>query len=146
LTRSAQRRRRWRVLVAYLDLRADAFARARNRNPIHVLHEAAAAQQAVVRAHRDALRLGVGRDHVERFGRRNAEALTLPHRVSMDPRVASKDPPVFADDLAFGARRFDAGLFEIGIHEGRIVAVGDEADLLAIRLDGYRQAERTRQL
>ncbi len=41
--------------------------------------------------------------------------------------------------------RLDAGLFEIGVHERGVIAVGDEADLLAIGLDGDGEIHGTRQ-
>ena len=49
-------------------------------------------------------------------------------------------------NLALRLLRRDAALAEIGIDERRVVAVGDEADLLAIGLGGHRQSQLARQL
>src|ERR1700733_2810943 len=60
---------------------------------------------------------------------------------------------VFAQDAAGGVANLalrllwsDAALAEVGIDEGRIIAIRDEANFLAIWLGGHRQSQFARQV
>src|SRR5690242_7838584 len=64
----------------------------------------------------------------------------------MDARVFAQHPAFAVLDLSARTLRRDSLLAEIGVDEARIVAIGDEADLLAIRLLGHRKTQLARQL
>src|SRR5579883_2186571 len=119
------------VLVADLDLCADGSRRFSAGDPVDLGSGEAAAKEIVVVADHDPLRLRVRCNHVKRLGSRDAKAFALADGVPVDTVVLPDSSTVRSDDLAAGLGGFDSGLLQICVHEGGIVAVGDETDLLA---------------
>src|ERR1019366_9234234 len=134
------------VLVADLDLGPDGGSGGQpgDGNPIHLFGDEARALQVVIAADGDALAGGVGGNHVERFAGGYSEALTLSHGEMVHALVVAERTAFGGDDLARRALHGDALFLEVGIHEGRVVAVGDEADLLAIALGGHGETHGAR--
>ena len=87
------------------------------------------AAEIVARSDHDLRRLGLDRQHVERLGRRQAQALALADREAMHAGVRAEHAAVVVDHRA-GPRR----LRRLALDERRVVAVGHEADLLAVGL------------
>src|SRR5262249_22584892 len=135
--------RDWRLGRAQLDADSRTFRADAGAEPIDTAQCYTGSRQLLARSHDHAPRIGLETQHVEWFGRCHAEALALADRETDDAVMAAEDAPAFVDDLA-GLRRAGAEL----LHERRVVAAGDEADVLAVRLrrDGQREAfgERAR--
>ena len=68
------------------------------------------------------------------------ESATLAHREMVDTRMPAEHLPFAVDDLSLAGQRTRADLFD----RARVIAVGHEADLLALGLVGSRQSEFAR--
>ena len=64
----------------------------------------------------------------------------------MDAGVLAERPAIGSDDLAASGGRRCPLLSQIRLHEGGVVAIRDEADLLAVLLLGDRQSQTARDL
>src|SRR5579871_81090 len=104
----------------------------------HLVRDQAARRQAVERRHLDGARGSVDCAHVERLSGGDAEAAPLSDGEAMDPLMAAEDRAVFAHDGSGAERRRCRTL-----DEAAVVAFGHEADLLAFRLVGVDETERS---
>src|SRR5262249_43712932 len=85
----------------------------------------------------DAVARGLDPDHVAAAVARDAEPAALAHREAVDPAVAPEHAARGVDDLALAGEALGAQHLD----GGGGVAVGDEAELLALGLLGGRGAE-----
>ena len=85
------------------------------------------------------LRRRLGCDHVQRFATRNPESLALAYRELMNAGVLAEHAAFLVRDVASGSGPVDSLLLEVRIDELRVIAVRNEADLLAIVLRRNRQ-------
>src|SRR5579864_436378 len=133
------------MLVADLDLGPHRRGGRRDRDPVHVLYPKTRAQQVRVAADDHALRRRFGGDHVERFTCCDSETAPLSHGEAMHARVLAQYASFGVQYLAPRASWGDASLAKVGIYKRCVVAIGNEADLLAVGLFGNRQPQLARQ-
>ena len=89
------------------------------------------AKQIIVAADNDALRSRFGGDDVERLTG-DAQPAPLANGEMMDAGMLAKNMTGLVADLAASFGGGNSLLPEIGVDEGRIIAIGDKADLLAV--------------
>jgi hypothetical protein len=103
--------------------------------PVHLAgHESRALELGLV-AHHHRSRLGKDAQDVELPGGGDPQSLPLPNREVVHPAVGAEDTPVTIEDRTRVV--LGGGL---ALHEAGIVVVGNEADLLALRLVRVGQA------
>src|SRR5262249_39052055 len=111
-------------------------------DPAHALDACGRRFELALAAHHDAIALGVDRRDVEPPLGRDAEPAPLAHRVAVDAAVAPEHAARGVDDLALTRQRARLR----ALHRARVVAVGNEADLLALGLLRGGEPERARAL
>ena len=127
---------RWRICA----VTRGAGRRRRAGDPVHARRASASSRSSASRGPTVTVcSLGVDPDDVERDRRREAEALALADREAVDAVVACR--PRWPSTSRIAPRARDA---PCALEERRVVAVGDEADLVAVRLLRDRQAELAR--
>ena len=99
------------------------------------------AQQIVVAADDDALRGGLGGDDIKRLAGGDAQSAALADGEVMDAGMLADNLAIGGDQLAGEIPARDALLVEIGVDEGGVIAIGDEANFLAIGLVGGGDVE-----
>src|SRR5262249_11976446 len=92
------------------------------------------AKKLIARSDNDAARGRLGRDHVQRLARGDTDPTTLSDCEVMHAVMRADDLAVGRHQLATQILARNSLLFEISIDELRVVAVGNEANLLAIGL------------
>ena len=80
------------------------------------------------------MRIRVDGQDVERVSAGEAETFALTDSEALDALVMADDLAGGADEFAGGVGERFALLVEVGLEEGVVVAAGDEADLLRVRL------------
>src|SRR6185312_13378931 len=124
-------------MVAITDFgRAAQRAGRRIDQPVRFTRRQRTASQLFLPADDDAARIAFEPHDVTRVAQRHAGALALPDGVAFDSLVAADHLAVGGDELA---RQID--LAPAPADEGRIIAVGHEADFLAVLLVGHAQPE-----
>src|SRR5271156_2076218 len=93
-----------------------------------------------IAADHDLLIGSVNLDHVERRSRGHAQALALSHSEVVDSAVLTDHFPARGHKFASSVRQSLATLGEISVDKALVVAAGDEADLLRVRLLSERQS------
>src|SRR5947209_8396100 len=146
LTGRVERRLRGRVLVADLDLCARRRRQSWPGYPIHFSGHQPRAQQVVVPTHDHALRGRLSSDHIQRLSSGDTQSAPLPDRKMMHAGMPTERASIHRNDLAPRRCLGRALLAQIGLQERCIVAVGNEADLLAVVLLGDRQSQAARNL
>src|SRR5688500_1639009 len=107
-------------------------------NPVHARRGELAALERVLRSDGHNLFRGIDVHDVQRNGGGEAEPFPLPDGKAVDPLVPAYD--LAGPVLNRACSRQRAMPFEIG----GMAAVGDEADLVAVRLTGHCQPEIAR--
>src|SRR5690606_39240772 len=113
----------------------------RSGNPVDARGRQLAASQFLAWADDQAALGRIEAQHVHRDRSGESEPLPLADRVPMQSAVATDDRAGRIDDLAFELSTVDA---EPALDEAARIAVGDEADFMAVGLVGHRQAEPRR--
>ena len=107
-------------------------------NPVGTDHAAAAGTEPRPFPHDHGVVLRAQLEDVERFPVGNAQSPPLADRVTVHPLMLPQDVAGGVHDRA-GAGRPRAVGGAAPLHERRVIAVGNEADLLALRLFGDRK-------
>src|SRR5437773_7881393 len=133
------------VSVADLHLRPRGRRETFPGDPIDVAGDQTGAVQPVARSDGHALRRRVSRDHVQWLARRNTQTASLADREMVHAGMLAESAAVIRDDLPAPLLDFAALRVEIRVHERGIVAVGHEADLVALVLLSHREMHLARQ-
>lgn len=128
------------VAMADLDADADGVGELWDGYPVEAVGAEVAGEEIFVGAYGDLVRVRMDVEDVERIGAGEAEALALADGEGLDSGVVADDFAGGVDEVAggVGERLFD--VVEVGLEEGVVVAVGDEADLLGVGLGGDVEA------
>src|SRR5262245_1005642 len=126
------------VAVADLDAGPDLAAGRLDGEPVPVASVERRRAEVLLPAHDDGARGGEDGEHVERLRRVEAQPPPLADSEPVDSRVAAERLAVGTDDRT-GPILAD----RLPLDEARVVAVGHEADLLALRLVCGGEAERS---
>ena len=128
------------MAVANLDLHAHGRGEGGNADPVEAIGAQFACGEFRIGAYSNAMACGVDLEDVERRGRGDLETLALAYGEAGDTIVMADDGAIGGDEFAGGLGHGLPLLFEIGSEELLVVAAGDEADLLRVRLFGESEA------
>src|SRR5579863_468740 len=134
------RRRNPRIAIADLHLGLELVIKPLRTNQTHLLRDQSGRAETAASADRNVAAGSVDRAHVKRFARGDTEAAPLSHSKVVDAGVAGERPPGIIDNPAGPDSVGGRGALDVS----GIVAVGHEADLLALGLIGINQPERSR--
>ena len=116
------------LAIAGLCLTADGITRNLSADPVEVTDRAHRREEFFLIAEDDGILLGVDPHDIDRRADADAEVLALADRVVHDALVPPQHAAVRRKEVARLHRA------AVPLDEGRIVAVGDEADILAVGL------------
>ena len=109
------------------------------RDPVQIARDEPAGKQLIIAADGHLSAGAVDVDDVERRACGHAQSLALAHGEVVDAFMPAEHAPIGGDELAGGVRELLALLVEIGVNKALVIAAGDKADLLRVRL--FRQRE-----
>src|SRR5580704_4450569 len=127
--------------IANLYLGANWRLNRRDRNPVHVPGREFGAQEIFIAADDHALGSRFSSDDVQWLACGHTKPAPLADGEVMHARVFAEHVTLGVANLALRLFRSDATLAKVSVDECRVVAVGNEADLLAIRLGGDGQSQ-----
>ena len=110
--------------------------------PVHVAGDHPPPQQRLARTDHDGARLGTDGHDEHRLGEAARQSAPLPNGEAGVPGVLADDPAVGEHDRA--ARQRGGIVAQALSNDPRVVAIGNEADVLRFDLLGHDQPERTR--